>query len=271
MRLHIKALLFTFVIAFQNTYSEVLDKCLILMENGKVIAQEGKCDKRHTPCTTFEIPLAIIGLDVTSKLQDTSDTKTPLFHKIFWNCFKDHTKHFRNNTNFRKELNTCKCLYTSEIFANTLGYDNILKYVNIFNYGNKNIQGLKDYNHHFYHSWMSSSLSISNLEQAKFLEKLANNQLYNNTKVQSQVMKAMYKEVLRSGWKLYCTSAACFPVDKNSQQILDRRVGWFVGFLKKNGRTISFAVSLVDTDLEGIEAAFKAKQALLNATVKYLK
>lgn len=39
------------------------DNCFVAKENGKLVKELGKCNQRHSLCSTFKIPLALMGFD----------------------------------------------------------------------------------------------------------------------------------------------------------------------------------------------------------------
>ena len=50
-------LILAITIFIQNTYAT--NNCFIVKEGNKLVIQEGTCDMRHAPCSTFKIAISL--------------------------------------------------------------------------------------------------------------------------------------------------------------------------------------------------------------------
>ena len=72
----------------------------------------------------------------------------------------------------------------------------------------------------------------------------------------------MYQETLPSGWELYGKTGNGSQLDADGNKIKDRQVGWFVGFVRKGEKVITFVQLIVDEDKQATYASWRAKAAL---------
>lgn len=110
--------------------------------------------------------------------------------------------------------------------------------------------------------WLSSSLAISSKEQIHFLNKLVTNTLPVCVDAQEITKNIMYQETLPSGWELYGKTGNGSQLDAVGNKIKDRQIGWFVGFVRKGEKIITFAQLIADEDKQDTYASQRAKAAL---------
>ena len=155
--------------------------CFIAKESTKVLKQEGDCKKRHTPQSTFKIPLSLMGYDAGILVDETQPE---------WTC-EDGCDIFINvckGAHTPKTWMRDSCLWYSRVLTPKLGMEKFKDYILKFNYGNKDVSGDKGKDNGLTHSWVSSTLEISPDEQTEFLQKLVDHELpviqlsYENTK-----------------------------------------------------------------------------------------
>lgn len=94
------------------------------------------------------------------------------------------------------------------------------------NYGNRDVSGMPGQNDELLNSWLGSSLQISALEQVEFMEKLSKRELPFSKAAQENTIKLIELESIWDDWRLYGkVGGGC----------------WFVGWIEKGTRCISFA------------------------------
>ncbi len=79
----------------------------------------------------------------------------------------------------------------------------------------------------------------------------------------------MYQETLPSGWALYGKTGAGCQHDADGHKIKDRQVGWYVGFVRKGEKVITFVQLIADEDKQGTYASLRAK-ATLKKNIKHI-
>lgn len=70
-QLKMKKILLCFVLLSSNL-AFAGNSCFLIKKEGKVLKAEGDCDQRYYPCSTFKIPLALMGYDTGILENETS-------------------------------------------------------------------------------------------------------------------------------------------------------------------------------------------------------
>lgn len=251
-----QAILFIGILLFSiQSFAE--EKCFLLVENNKVLKQEGDCDKRYSPASTFKILLSLMGYDAGI----FKDEIHPLWQfKKSYDLFLNVCKVAHDPRTWMRD----SCVWYSQVLTQKLGMEKFKEYIMKFNYGNQDISGDKGKNNGLTNAWLSSSLEISPHEQTIFIQKLVDNKLDVSMKAYEMTQKIMYKEELSGGWKLYGKTGNGRNHETNLQH------GWFVGWIEKNGRKIVFANHIVDDKKKDIFASFRAKNAAQNRLWKLI-
>ena len=102
------------------------------------------------------------------------------------------------------------------------------------NYGNQNIGKNATI------FWLRGPLKISAIEQAYFLAKLAEVKLPYSQSAQESVIQILKLES-GDGWNLYGKTGWATKDQKNK---LNPTLGWFVGWVEKNGKIYTFALNM---------------------------
>jgi len=183
-----------------------------------------QCQERLSPCSTFKIPNALIGLE-TGALSGPDDTKT-------W----DGTEHSREILNQDHDLSSAikySVVWYFQDVALDIGAERMQIALDNFHYGNRDISGGQD------RFWLASSLEISALEQIAFMTALDDERLPVSRENQAMVKSMMLQdEGLPEGFKgeLYGKTGSCIgPAGDH---------GWFTGFLHRDGQQYVFAVNV---------------------------
>ncbi|MBS0357811.1 MAG: class D beta-lactamase [Proteobacteria bacterium] len=232
-------------------------KCFLAKENNKIIQQEGDCQTRYTPQSTFKIALSLMGYDSGIFVNEENPT---------W-PFKENYDHFVNVCKSPHNPRTWirdSCVWYSQVLTQKLGKEKFKAYVSKFNYGNQNISGDKGKDNGLTNAWLSSSLEISPEEQTIFLQKLINNKLSVSKESYAMTKKILFREELPGGWKLYGKTGNGQQLSPDKTKKLDLQHGWFVGWIEKNGRIIVFANHIVDDKKQDIFASFRARDEAKN-------
>ena len=226
--------------------------CFIVQENGVTIRRDGDCKTRYAPCSSFKIPLALMGYDA-GILQDETHPEWP-----FVEGYDDYLQSWKtpqNPTSWMKN----SCVWYSQVLTPRLGADRFQNYVQKFQYGNQDVSGDAGQNNGLTHAWLSSSLEISPEEQVAFVEKLLFNTLPVSQHAQKMTKAIVYLEDLPHGWTLFGKTGSGYVLNADRTKNKDRKHGWFVGWIEKDTRKIIVVNHIVDLKKEDTHAGPRAK------------
>ena len=230
------------------------NNCWLVIENNKVIKQEGDCKLRHIPCSTFKIAISLMGYN-EGFLIDETHPELP-FRKGY-DDYLDVWKQAYNPNLWMKN----SCIWYSRLITKNMGIKKFKNYLTKFNYGNKDASGDKGQDNGITNAWLSSSLEISPEEQIVFLQNLLDNKLPVGTKAQEMTKKLLFIEDLPGGWKLWGKSGSGNKLNYNRTQKVDLKLGWFIGWIQKDNRTIIFTHYIEDDNKQDTYAGQRAKAA----------
>lgn len=222
-----------------STIGFAANDCFIAKEKGRILQAEGNCSLRHSPCSTFKIPISLMGYN-DGILIDATHPEYPYkpgYIDQYGSFPMEAWKQPQNPTTWIKN----SCVWYSQIITKELGPPKFKQYVDQFQYGNQDVAGEPGKNNGLTNSWLSSSLQISPQEQIIFLEKLTTSVLPISQNAQYLARNLFFVEDLPNGWKLYGKTGSSFQINADGTQNQDRQIGWFVGWVTKGNRIIVFA------------------------------
>ncbi len=232
--------------------------CFLVQENQTVLKHEGKdCNQRFTPASTFKIALSLMGFD-SGILKDEFHPEWQ--YKKEYELYLNVWKYPHNPRTWIRD----SCVWYSQVLTQKLGMPRFKNYVDAFNYGNQDISGDQGQNNGLTHAWLSSSLAISPSEQIQFLQKIVNKKLPISPKALTMTKDILYIQELAGGWKLYGKTGNGQQLTKDKSQKLPFQHGWFVGWIEKDGRVITFTKHIVDSQKHSTFASLRAKNETLN-------
>lgn len=202
-----------------------------------------RAEHRFVPASTFKIPNSLIGLSVGAV--KSVDEILP---------YKGHPQPFSKA--WEKDMGLREAVALSNVpiyqeLARRIGLDLMRDNVFRMDFGNKEIGAIVD------DFWLSGPLKISAVEQTRFLAKLAQDELPFPKEFQKSVRDIV---LLDQGvnWKLYGKTGW--------ENAPGRGVGWWVGWVQKDGHVYAFALNL---DIESASDASK-RMELGKASLKAL-
>ncbi|MBI2785258.1 MAG: class D beta-lactamase [Legionella longbeachae] len=241
---------------FSTTWAQ--STCFLVQENQTVIKHEGKdCNQRFAPESTFKIALSLMGFDA-GILKD--ELHPEWIYKKEYELYLNVWKYPHNPRTWIRD----SCVWYSQVLTQQLGMTRFKNYVDVFQYGNQNVSGDKGQNNGLTHAWLSSSLAISPKEQIQFLQKIVNKKLTVSSKAFTMTKDILYIQELSGGWKLYGKTGNGRQLTKDKSQKLPLQHGWFVGWIEKDARVITFTNHIADSKKQATFASFRAKNEALN-------
>ncbi len=224
---------------------------------GKILKQEGSCDKRVTSASTFKIAIALMGYD-SGFLTDERTPKLP-----FKQGYADWNPAWRTDTDPAGWMKNSVVWYSQQI-TQSLGDERFKHYVDAFGYGNGDVSGDQGKKNGLTRSWLSSSLKISPLEQLAFLEKLVNRQLPVSAQAYEMTGRITRLATLPGGWEIHGKTGSGAPRNADGSLNGKHAYGWFVGWGTKGGRTLVFA-RLIQNDgrKEPVSAGLRARDSMM--------
>ena len=245
----------------EPNYSKVftgVEPCFIFydLNKGETVQSFGasQCKKQISPCSTFKIPLSLIGYD-SGILKDQDNPKweasPETIAKLNASVQADPTfkaiaeRHAQDQT--PKTWMARSVVWYSQILTQKLGMPKFKNYVAKLAYGNQDLSGNPGKNDGLTQSWLSSSLKISAEEQQVFLKKLITHKLQITKSAIKNTEDILFIEELANGWKLYGKTGSGAVNNADSSANGDLNIGWFVGWLEKSGQTYIFVINIQDT------------------------
>lgn len=228
------------------------------------LVEEGECTARHPPCSSFKIAISLMAFNEGLLI---NEFKPELPFKKGYADTLDVWRHAQTPASWIKN----SCVWYSQLLTTDMGMDKFQLYVNRLHYGNQNLTGDPGKNNGLTRAWLSSSLKISPKEQLEFIEQLYQETLAVNGYAQEQTKHLLFIETLPNGWKLYGKTGSGTKVKADGSHDDARQFGWFIGWLEKDQKHISFVQYIEDTQKEKTYAGLRAKTIAKSKLLKQLE
>jgi len=234
--------------------TEASKNCFVAKEEGKILKQVGPSRERHSPFSTFKIPLALIGFD--AEILGTANTPEVAFTpeieaaiQPWYHPEKYPVMLLWSQPQTPATWITRSVIWYSHYITQKLGMEKFKNYIHQLAYGNEDVSGTPGKNDGLLQSWLQSSLQISPLEQVDFLEKLSQRSLPLSKDAQEKTIEILKLENLGDDWVLYGKTGG------------GKAMGWFVGWIEKGPRRIVFA-QYIEQPEDSVQGGGKAAKAL---------
>jgi bla regulator protein BlaR1 len=209
-------------------YFENYNGCFVFYDESSksyLIYNQEKCERRVSPCSTFKIYHALIGLE-TGILADEHTTYE-------WDGEKYPIQEWNQDHNLRSAIEYSVVWYFQQV-AKKVGFIKEKYYLEILEYGNQEIVEVDP------PFWLQSTLKISPIEQVKLLQKF----YYEDLPFSSVNIQMVKKAILLSEEK----GAKIFG--KTGSGTIDGKAvnGWFIGFIENTENVIYFATNIESSD-----------------------
>ena len=208
---------------------------------------------RRSPCSTFKIISALIGIE--NGLISAEKSTRKWSGEAFWN------DNWNRDIDFKEAFKTSCIWYFREII-DELGKDVIQDELDRLNYGNCDISDWEGYlnnnssNRSLTGFWVESSLKISPKEQVEVLERIFGE----NTRYRTDTLDLLKDAMLVTDVGL--TNAKIFGktgLGKSNDITVD---AWFTGYAEKENKKIYFCVYLGEADNKDFSSSDAKKIAI---------
>lgn len=220
-------------------------RCLLLIDlaTGRPVLREGdaRCAERHSPCSTFKIPNALIGL-ATGVLTDENSTYR-------WDGRNRGREAWNRDQTLASAMRDSAVWYFQRV-AKEIGPERMQSWLDRLDYGNRDTSGGPTT------FWLGSSLAISTDEQAAFVGKLYRGELPFRPETMATVKRVLVQSE-EAGVTFSGKTGSCEWSD-------GRRVGWFVGHVEGPKGEFVLAVMLAGSEpgIDGRRAREVAREML---------
>ncbi len=214
--------------------------------------------KQMSPCSTFKIPLSLMGYDA-SVLKDETN---PIWD--FQEGYDDWLVSWRAP---QSPLSWMKysCVWYSKVLSLELGLGKIQNYLTSMEYGNQDVSGGLADPGPLNPFWINSSIEISPREQVGFLQKMIRAQIPISSRAIQMTRAILFKEELPEGWKLFGkTGWSGTDITKDGKTL---EHSWFVGWIEKDDSFYPFAYLIRDKKINLDQRIPRVKQLLIQSNV----
>ncbi len=204
----------------------------LVMENlqtgERTVFNEERASKRISPCSTYKVPHALIGLETgeLSGINHEMELEEEAYVMVRGNKFSP--KSWNRDQTLKSAIQNSVLWYFQKL-AKIIGKNRMQDYIDLIEYGNQDISGpLTEF-------WLADSLLISANEQLEFVKQLAQNELPFSQRSMEIVKECMiYQE----------TDKFILRGKTGSGFNRDIMWGWYVGYLQRGEDLYAFAANI---------------------------
>lgn len=243
----------------QPSEAAVASACTLLADvaTGKLLKQEGSCDKPITPASTFKIAISLMGYD-SGLLKNEHVPALP-----FREGYADWVPEWRTSTDPASWMKNSVVWYSQQI-TRSLGKQRFKRYVAEFDYGNQDVSGDPGKQNGLTQAWLSSSLKITPLQQLDFLERMVRHQLPVSNRAYDMTARILVLAPLPNGWEIHGKTGSGAPRRSDGRLDFDHAYGWFVGWANRDGRNVAFVRQVQMGSKGNLRAGLQARDAFLS-------
>lgn len=179
-----------------------------------------RADKRYFPASTFKIANTLIGL--------SSGTVSSVDEVLPYGGKPQRLTQWEQDMPLREAIKVSNVPVYQEL-ARRIGIKRMQEELSKLNYGNGKIGTVID------QFWLSGPLAISAVEQTRFLAKLSQDQLEMNAPAMAATREILLQQK---------TGDAALYAKTGWTDAPDPDIGWWVGWVRKEGRTYAFALNI---------------------------
>ncbi|OWJ69222.1 class D beta-lactamase [Inquilinus limosus] len=231
--------------------------CTIVLraDTGEAIVDQGDCDRRISPASTFKIAISLMGFDA-GILTSPSEPELP-----FREGYIDTRPEWRRATTPATWMRDSVIWYSQQV-TQRLGADRFSTYIAAFDYGNRDLTGDPGAHDGLTRAWVSSSLQISPTEQVAFLRKLVRHELPVSDAAVENTARILDQGIRPSGWHVFGKTGA--GASRSAESGPAGPFGWFAGWADRKGQTVVYARLIQDSERQPTPPGPRARDALLS-------
>lgn len=231
--LTLKFILWTFIVTSSAFVCAEENFLIVNGSTNEIIFEMGpNIHKQMSPCSTFKIPLSLMGYDAEILKNDLNPK---------WDYQEGYDNWLELWTTPQTPLSWIKfsCVWYSKVLSFKLGMNKIQCYLSSFKYGNHNISaGLVDPGP-LTPFWINSSLVISTKEQVDFITKMILYQLPVSVFAVQSTKALLFTEELPDGYKLFGKTGWSGSNSENHDKTFEHC--WFIGWIENEYNFYPFA------------------------------
>jgi len=209
--------------------------CTLILDaaTGAALRDEGDCDGRVTPASTFKIPLAVIAFERGLLAGPHAPFMSwqpgdPDWGGADWTRDTDPARWMRYSV-----------VWYSQRLTRALGAGTVADHLRAFGFGNADMSGDPGFDNGVDRAWLTSSLIVSPREQAMFLRRLVHDDLPVAPQAMAQA-RGLVPGHEAGGWRLFGKTGAAYPRRADRSFDRTRGWGWFVGWADSGDRRLIF-------------------------------
>lgn len=240
--------------------AEAATICTIIIDNesSEVLHDEGDCDSRVTPASTFKLSLALMGYDA-GILQDAHTPRLP-FRQGYADWGGENWQQATDPERWMKY----SVVWFSRQITPALGVKRLKDYSKAFGYGNADFSGDFAQSNALERAWMTSSLKISPREQVGFLSRMINYELPVAASAVDATREIVEFNDTPGGWRVWGKTGAAYPRQDTGSFDYSRGWGWFVGWAERDGTTLVFARLVQDETRHSVSPGRRTRAKILD-------
>jgi beta-lactamase class D len=240
-----KKLCYLLIVIFFADLAYGDNKCFIIKGQNCNI-EEGNCDLRASPDSTFNLILALISHE--HKIITAPNKPKWHYKSKYDNMFAIMKEEWRQDHSPSSWIRG-NCIWYSQIIAQGIGTTRLRKRVDTLGYGNNNqycnTPHLDKNNAPF---WLPQHLTISPKEQILLLEKMLSYDIDFSKEDIDQTKNLLYISELKPGVKMYGLTGGDMVLQ--CRESVTTRPGWFIGWIETDGENIPFVYYSEGTNLD---------------------
>ena len=224
----------------------------------QIVKQEGGCDARVTPASTFKIAISLMGYDAGF----LESEHAPVLH--YRKGDPDWSDSWLADTDPQKWIRDSVVWYSQRVTA-ALGPRRFRRYATAFHIGNEDVSGDPKRHDGLKWAWIDSSLQVSPREELDFLERVVRRELPVKPLAYEMTSRITTIAGEHGGWDIHGKTGTGFPLLRDGRSDHAHAYGWFVGWATKGQRTFVFVRQTQDQSLQDGPAGLRARDAFLPA------
>ena len=222
----------------------------------RIVKEEGACDTRITPASTFKIAISLMGCDAGFLKSE----HVPLLK--YRKGDPDWNDSWLADTDPQKWIRDSVVWYSQRVTA-ALGPRRFQRYATAFHIGNEDVSGDPKKHDGLQRAWIDSSLQVSPREELDFLERVVRRELPVKPLAYELTSRITTIAGEHGGWEIHGKTGTGFPRLADGRSDHAHAYGWFVGWATKGERNLVFVRQTQDQSLQDGPAGLRARDAFV--------